>query len=186
MPTPYTPNPKPHNLNPNSPYPPPFFLPQSLRPTSECPDDGQCTGVPRSKEAEPPEDPIVGLCLGPYGAPKGGSISYEQGSPVRCTLDGFVGGATGQSDRTGQPYPFPGDGWVRTSVSFLQEHVVCERNRYSSTARFPKVLLFCDHAGLVINDRLRVVVRSHEKRRWLFEEHRPKVIYHRVYFSIRR
>jgi len=30
------------------------------------------TGVPRSKETAPPQDPTVGLCLGTYGGPRGG------------------------------------------------------------------------------------------------------------------
>ena len=30
------------------------------------------TGVPRSQETAPPQDPSVGLYLGPYGGPKGG------------------------------------------------------------------------------------------------------------------
>ena len=40
------------------------------------------TGVPRSLETVSPSDPAVGLCLGPYGGPGGGSISYERGTPV--------------------------------------------------------------------------------------------------------
>ena len=39
-------------------------------------------GVPRSKETAPPLDPTVGLCLGLYGGPGGGSVSYERGNPV--------------------------------------------------------------------------------------------------------
>ena len=34
------------------------------------------TGVPRSHETAPPQDPTVGLCLVPYGDPSGGG-SYE-------------------------------------------------------------------------------------------------------------
>ena len=30
----------------------------------------------------PPKDPIVGLCLGPYGGPRGEAVSYERGTPV--------------------------------------------------------------------------------------------------------
>ena len=29
------------------------------------------TGVPRSSESPPPQDPTVGLCIGPEGAPRG-------------------------------------------------------------------------------------------------------------------
>ena len=35
-----------------------------------------------------PQDPTVGLCLGPYGGPRGGADSYELGTPmymhIRC------------------------------------------------------------------------------------------------------
>ena len=42
-------------------------------------------GVPRSKETAPPQDPPVGLCLGPYGGPRGGGVvSDERGTPVVC------------------------------------------------------------------------------------------------------
>ena len=47
--------------------------------------------------------------------------------------------------------PFPGDGGVRTSVSLLEERVVCERNRDLSRTRPPQMFLVCDHAGLVID-----------------------------------
>ena len=39
-------------------------------------------GVPRSKKTAPPWDPTVGLCLGPYGDPDEGAVSYERGTPV--------------------------------------------------------------------------------------------------------
>jgi len=42
-------------------------------------------GVPRSKETAPPQDPTVGLCLGPHGSPRGGAVSYERGTPVART-----------------------------------------------------------------------------------------------------
>ena len=29
-----------------------------------------------------PYDPTVGLCLGPYGVPRGVGVSYERGTPV--------------------------------------------------------------------------------------------------------
>ena len=29
-----------------------------------------------------PQDPTVGLCLGPYGDPRGGAVSYERRTPV--------------------------------------------------------------------------------------------------------
>jgi hypothetical protein len=28
------------------------------------------------------QDPTVGLCLGPYGGPSGGGVSYERGTPA--------------------------------------------------------------------------------------------------------
>ena len=40
------------------------------------------TWVPRSQETATPEDPTVGLCLGPRDGPKGVAVSYEQGTPV--------------------------------------------------------------------------------------------------------
>ena len=47
--------------------------------------------------------------------------------------------------------PFPGDGGVRTSVSFFSECVVWEENRDLSKTTPPLGVLVCDHAGLVIN-----------------------------------
>ena len=40
------------------------------------------TGIPRSQETAFSQDPIVGLCLGPYGGPRGGAVFNEQGTPV--------------------------------------------------------------------------------------------------------
>jgi len=34
------------------------------------------------KKTPPPQDPTVGLCLGPYGGPRGWAFSYERGTPV--------------------------------------------------------------------------------------------------------
>jgi len=28
------------------------------------------------------QDPTVGLCLGPYGSPRGWTVSYERGTPL--------------------------------------------------------------------------------------------------------
>ena len=39
-------------------------------------------GVPRSKETASLQDHTVGLCLGPYGGPRGGAVPYERGTPV--------------------------------------------------------------------------------------------------------
>ena len=33
------------------------------------------------KQHSPPRDPSVGLFIGPHGDPRGGSISYERGTP---------------------------------------------------------------------------------------------------------
>ena len=44
---------------------------------------GTCTsstGVPRSLENVSSKDPTLGLCLGPYGGPGGGEVSYERGT----------------------------------------------------------------------------------------------------------
>jgi hypothetical protein len=35
---------------------------------------GRATGVPRSYETATPQDPTVGLCLGPYGGPRGADV----------------------------------------------------------------------------------------------------------------
>ena len=43
---------------------------------------GRVTGVPRTSETAPSWDPSEGLCLGPYGDPRGGILSYERGTPV--------------------------------------------------------------------------------------------------------
>jgi len=34
------------------------------------------------KKLRPPQDPTVGLCLGRYGGPRAGALSYERGNPV--------------------------------------------------------------------------------------------------------
>ena len=39
-------------------------------------------GYLTDKKKTPPEDPDVGLCLGPYGEPGGGAVSYAQGTPL--------------------------------------------------------------------------------------------------------
>ena len=45
-----------------------------------------------------------------------------------------------------------GDGGVRTSVSFLQERVVCQKNEIPAEQRPPQGVFFCGHAGRVINN----------------------------------
>ena len=42
------------------------------------------TGLPRSQETPPPEDPTVALCLGTYGDPLGVGVSYERSTPAGC------------------------------------------------------------------------------------------------------
>ena len=38
-----------------------------------------------------PQDPTVGLCLGPYGGPEGvGAVSYERGTPVHSRCGGHT------------------------------------------------------------------------------------------------
>ena len=46
----------------------------------------ESTGVPRSQEPPPPQDPTVALCLGTYGDPRGVGVSYERGTPVLAAL----------------------------------------------------------------------------------------------------
>ena len=43
------------------------------------------TGVPRSEETAPHSDPTVGMCLGPYGGPRGGGLCLMSEVP----LNGF-------------------------------------------------------------------------------------------------
>ena len=38
------------------------------------------------QETASPYDPAVGLCLGPYGVPRGVGVSYERGTPGRASL----------------------------------------------------------------------------------------------------
>ena len=40
------------------------------------------TGIPRSYETPPPQDPAVAVCLGACGDPRGVGVSYERGTPV--------------------------------------------------------------------------------------------------------
>ena len=42
----------------------------------------RCTGVPRSYERPPTQDPVVALCIGTYGDPRGMGVSHERGTPV--------------------------------------------------------------------------------------------------------
>ena len=44
------------------------------------------TGVPHSEEIAPPSGPTVGVCLGPYGGPRGVAISYERGIHVMASM----------------------------------------------------------------------------------------------------
>ena len=46
-------------------------------------------------------DPTVGLCLGPYGGPRGGAISYKRGTPV-CS---YHKANYDVRDRAGTPVP---------------------------------------------------------------------------------
>jgi len=47
--------------------------------------------------------------------------------------------------------PSPGDGGVRTSISFLSEREVGERNWDPSRTTTPQGVFVCDHDGFVIN-----------------------------------
>ena len=38
----------------------------------------------------PPKDPTVGLCLGPYGGPRKGVISYDRGTSGVATRDALA------------------------------------------------------------------------------------------------
>ena len=51
---------------------------------------GVCTGVPRSSETAPPQDPTVGQCLGPYDGPGG----------VALFLDNELGGKEGSVEKS--------------------------------------------------------------------------------------
>ena len=56
-----------------------------------APDTIKCgdIGVPRSKETAPPEDPTLGLCLGPYSGPMG----WELFLVSEVSLQGSSGGS---------------------------------------------------------------------------------------------
>ena len=44
------------------------------------------------KKNATPKDPTVGICVGPYGVPRGGgAVSFERGTPVflRRSVQGF-------------------------------------------------------------------------------------------------
>ena len=41
------------------------------------------SGVPRPPT---PQDPTVGLCLGPYGGPDGEAFTYVRGTPAHVTV----------------------------------------------------------------------------------------------------
>jgi hypothetical protein len=48
------------------------------------------TGAPRSQETAFPQDPSVGLCLWPYGNPRGAAVSCERGAPVPSSVDAYL------------------------------------------------------------------------------------------------
>ena len=54
------------------------------------------TGVPCLEETASPQDSTVGLCLKPYGVPRGGAVSYERGTPVTCHANAPRGVAKSQ------------------------------------------------------------------------------------------
>ena len=65
-------------------------------------------GVPRSCETPTPQDPTVGLCLRHYGDPKGVSVSYERGTPVKGTrLPGYPGKGRDFPVQTEETDPIP-------------------------------------------------------------------------------
>ena len=62
---------------------PNYCEPYSLHPNPIMnPVEVNSTGVPRSLKTALPQGPTGGLCLGPYGGPRGGAASDEQGTPV--------------------------------------------------------------------------------------------------------
>ena len=70
------------------------------------------TGVPRSQETAPPQDPRVGLCLGPYGGPKEVGVSYKRGTPV---------GALGEAVEA-SPGPLPSGEQLKMLQGLLREN----------------------------------------------------------------
>ena len=57
----------------------------SLKITPPAPSAVPYRGTSLIRKATP-EDPILGLRLGPYGGPMGGAVSYERGTPVVVAL----------------------------------------------------------------------------------------------------
>ena len=47
-------------------------------------------GTSLTRNRPPPQDPTVGLCLGPYGGPGKLGVSHERGTPVQYTRLGTL------------------------------------------------------------------------------------------------
>ena len=85
------------------------------------------TGVPRSWETPSPQDPTIGLCLGPYGGPKGGGCFSWARYPCKvqiCQLLDWNDLSTRyrQSEalgQLGQDEPASGWRWSNCSASLL-------------------------------------------------------------------
>ena len=60
----------------------------------------------------PPSDPTVGLCLRPYGGPRGEAVSYERGTPVGAACEDVVQeGAFCPIEQWLQRHPEAGSSW---------------------------------------------------------------------------
>ena len=58
----------------------PLYMYTKHRKLPAC--SGPLTGVPRSQENAPPQVPTAGLCVGPYGGPRGKAVPHERGIPA--------------------------------------------------------------------------------------------------------
>ena len=102
------------------------------------------TGVPHSYETAHSQDPTVGLCLGPYGGPRGGAIFYEQGTPVAFPRRRTVAVRTSLQRGCKSHFPIPnissgghrdsGDLWYKSGK---EETSICGHDESWWSVRIP-------------------------------------------------
>ena len=85
------------------------------------------TEVPRSQEIAPPQDPTVGLCLGPCGGPKGGGCSYERGTRVLISKVTFINVTT--RGKTKNLYQFRDIAKTRQRENFIKTNTGGNRQK---------------------------------------------------------
>jgi len=59
------------------------------------------------KKPQPPKDPTVGLCIGPYGGPREFAVSYERGTPVEVQRLLAADGVDINEIHPRYPFPLP-------------------------------------------------------------------------------